>query len=110
MTARSIVERIKALTKECKQLSSRSVQIHENLTENPELHKLESQLQEAKHEAKNLQVHLKSLSPIEKMKRSFKQLIAQQQIHVIQRKVMEVTRKLQPLQDKACQLFIEIEN
>jgi hypothetical protein len=35
MTARSTVERIKALTEECKQLSRRSAQIYENLTENP---------------------------------------------------------------------------
>jgi hypothetical protein len=110
MTAQSTVERIKALTEECKQLSSRSAQIHENLTENPELHKLESQLQEAKHEAEKLQVQLKALSPIEKMKWSHEQRIAQQQIHIIQSKVMEVTQQLQPLQDKACQLFIEIEN
>jgi hypothetical protein len=29
---------------------------------------------------------------------------------MIQSKVMEVTQQLQPLQDKACQLFFEIEN
>jgi hypothetical protein len=78
MTAQSTVESLKALTEECKQLSSRSAQIHENLIESPELHKLELQLQEAKHEAKNLQVHLKALSPIEKMKQSSEQRIAQQ--------------------------------
>ena len=44
VNARSTVERIKALTEECKQLSSRSAQIHENLSENPKLHKFESQL------------------------------------------------------------------
>jgi hypothetical protein len=77
MTSRCTVERIKALTEECKQLSSRSAQIHENLTKNPELHKLESQLQEAKHESEKLQVHLKALSPIEKMKWSSKQCITQ---------------------------------
>jgi len=42
MTAWSIVENIKALTEECKQLSNRSAQIYENLTENLELHKLDS--------------------------------------------------------------------
>jgi dGTP triphosphohydrolase len=63
-----------------------------------------------KHEAEKLQVQLKALSPIEKMKWSFEQHIAQQQIYIIQSKVMEVTQQLQPLQDKACQLFIEIEN
>jgi chromosome segregation ATPase len=102
MTAQSIVERIKALTEECKQLSSRSAQIYENLTENPELHKLESQLQEAKHEAEKLQVQLKALSPIERMKWSHEQCTTQQQIHTIQSKVMEVTQQLQPVQDKAC--------
>jgi hypothetical protein len=50
VNAQSTIERIKALTKECKKLSSRSAQIHENLSENPELHKLESQLQEAKYQ------------------------------------------------------------
>ena len=35
MMAQSTIERIKALTEECKQLSRRIVQIHENLTENP---------------------------------------------------------------------------
>jgi hypothetical protein len=49
ITAQGTVERIKELTEECKQLSTRSAQIHENLTEYPKLHKLESQLQEAKH-------------------------------------------------------------
>jgi hypothetical protein len=56
ITAPSTIERIKALTEECKQLSSRSAQIHENLTENPKLHKLESQLQEAKKHADRLQM------------------------------------------------------
>jgi hypothetical protein len=56
ITAWSTVERIKVLTEECKQLSRRSAQIYESLTENPKLYKLESQLQEVKHQAKNLQV------------------------------------------------------
>jgi hypothetical protein len=47
-TARSAVGRMKALSLECKKLSSRSTQTYENLTENPELQTLESQLQEAK--------------------------------------------------------------
>jgi hypothetical protein len=54
MTVWRIVERIKVLIEEFKQLSSRSVQIYENLTENPEFHKLESQVQEVKHEAETL--------------------------------------------------------
>lgn len=56
VNARSTVERIKALTEECKKLSNKSAQIHENVSENPELHKLESQLQEAKYQAEKLQV------------------------------------------------------
>jgi hypothetical protein len=52
----------------------------------------------------------KALSTIEKMKRSHKKRVAQQQIHMIQSKVMEVTQQLQTLKDKACQLFLEIEN
>jgi hypothetical protein len=44
------------------------------------------------------------------MKRSQEKCTAQQQIHTIQRKVMEVTQRLQPVQDKACQLFTEVES
>jgi hypothetical protein len=91
VNAQSTVERIKELTKECKKLSSRNAQIHDNLSENPEFHKLDSQLQEAKYQAKKLQVQLKALPTIEKMKRSHEQHVVQQQIHMIQSKVMEVT-------------------
>jgi hypothetical protein len=44
------------------------------------------------------------------MKRSHEQRVMQQQIHMIQSKVMEVTQQLQPLKDMACQLFLEIES
>jgi hypothetical protein len=44
-TARGAVERIKGLALECKELSDRSAQMYERFTENPELKKLESQLQ-----------------------------------------------------------------
>jgi hypothetical protein len=54
-TTRNAVGRMKALALECKQLSSRSAQTYENLTENPELQALESQLQEAKQHADTLQ-------------------------------------------------------
>jgi hypothetical protein len=54
-TARSTVERIKALAMECKQLSDRSAQTYERLTEDPELKALESQLQEAKQQAEIVQ-------------------------------------------------------
>jgi hypothetical protein len=47
-TAHSAVDRLKSLALECKQLSNRNAQTYENLTENPELQALESQLQEAK--------------------------------------------------------------
>jgi hypothetical protein len=54
-TARSAVDRLKALALECKQLSNQSAQTYENLTENLELQALESQLQEAKQHADTLQ-------------------------------------------------------
>jgi hypothetical protein len=44
------------------------------------------------------------------MKRYQEQCIAQHQIHMIQIKVMEVTQRLQPMQDKACMLFTEVES
>jgi hypothetical protein len=47
-TARSAVERIKALAMECKQISDRSAQTYEQLIEDIELKSLESQLQKAK--------------------------------------------------------------
>jgi hypothetical protein len=40
--ARSVVERIKALAMECKQLIDRSAQTYERLTKNPELKAMES--------------------------------------------------------------------
>jgi hypothetical protein len=45
-TAKDTVIRIRALSSECKQLSDRSTQTYECLTEDPELRKLEAQLQE----------------------------------------------------------------
>jgi hypothetical protein len=53
--ARSTIERIKTLSMECKQLTDRSAQTYEKLTENPELKALESQLQEAKYQAETIQ-------------------------------------------------------
>jgi hypothetical protein len=43
------------------------------------------------------------------MKLSQEQCTAQQQVHTIQSKVMEVTQRLQPIQDEAFQLFEDIE-
>jgi hypothetical protein len=94
---------------ECKKLTDRSAQTYEKLTENPELKALESQLQEAKYQAETIQGQLKPLPAVERMKRSQEQRTAQQQVHTIQSKVMEVTQRLQPVQDKAYQLFTEIE-
>jgi hypothetical protein len=47
-TAKSAVERLKALTLQCKKFTDHSAQTYEKLTENLELQALESQLQEAK--------------------------------------------------------------
>jgi hypothetical protein len=54
-TAHNTVDRLKALASECNNLSNNSAQTYENLTENPELQTLESQLQEAKHHKNTLQ-------------------------------------------------------
>jgi trehalose-6-phosphate synthase len=72
-----------------KHWKDRSAQTYERLTENPELKTLESQLQEVKYQAETIQAQLKPLSVVERMKRSQEQRTAQQQVHTIQRKVME---------------------
>jgi hypothetical protein len=59
--AQNAVERIKALAMECKQLSDRNDQTYEQLTEDPELKALESQLQEAKQQEETVQAQLKPL-------------------------------------------------
>jgi hypothetical protein len=43
------------------------------------------------------------------MKRFPEQHITQQQVHTLQSKVMEFSQRLQPIQEKACQLFTEVE-
>jgi peptidoglycan hydrolase CwlO-like protein len=43
------------------------------------------------------------------MKCSQEKRTAQQKIHTIQRRVMDITHKLQSMQDKAYQLFTEVE-
>jgi hypothetical protein len=90
-------------------LSDHSSLTYERLAESPELRALESQLQEAKYQDETIQAQLKLLSAVERMKRYQEQRTTQQQIHVIQRRVMEVTQRLQPVQDKAYQLFTEVE-
>jgi hypothetical protein len=47
---------------------------------------------------------------MERMKWSQEKCTAQQQIHMIQSRVMEVTQQIQLVQDKACQLFTEVES
>jgi hypothetical protein len=85
------------------------VQTYECLTEDPELRKLEAQLQEAQQQALSVQAQMKLLTVVERMKRSQEQCVVQQQITAIQGRVMEVTQKLQPVQDEACKVFEEIE-
>jgi cell division protein FtsL len=76
-TARSEVDRLKSYALECKMLSNRSAQTYENLTENPELQALESQLKEEKQHADTLQAQLKALSVVNRVKRSHEQRTAQ---------------------------------
>jgi hypothetical protein len=110
VTAHSAVEILMALSMECKQLSNRTTQTYEKLTEYPKLQALELQLQEVKQHAETLQLQLKALSSIERMKRYQEKHTTQQQIHTIQRSIMEVTQRLQPVQDKSYQLFTEFES
>jgi hypothetical protein len=72
-TARSKVERIKALAMECKKLSDHRGQTYEGLTEDFELKSLESQLREAKQQEETVQAQLKPLSAIKRMKQSQEQ-------------------------------------
>jgi hypothetical protein len=51
---------------------------------------------------------MKALSTMDRMKISHEQGTAHQQIHMIQRKVMEITKRIQLVQYKACMLFFEI--
>jgi superfamily I DNA and RNA helicase len=108
-TVRSVVERIKALAMECKQQSDHSAQTYERLTEDVEMKALESQLQEAKKQEATVQAQLNLLSVVEKMKQSQEQQTAQQKVHAIQSRVMEVIQRLQQIQYEAFQLFAEIE-
>jgi hypothetical protein len=71
---------------------------------------LEAQLHEEKQHADVLQEQLKSVTPIERMKRFAEQCTAQQKVHTLQSKVMEVSQQLQPLQEKSCQLLAKLES
>jgi hypothetical protein len=75
---RSAVERIKALALEFKKLNIRSVHTYECLTKDLDLRTLESQLWEAKQQAAIVQVQLKLLSSIERMKSAQEQCMVQQ--------------------------------
>jgi hypothetical protein len=62
-----------------------------------------------KYEVEKIQALLKPLSAVERMKCSQEKCTAQQHIHTIQSRVMEVTQRIQPVQYKAYQLFTEVE-
>ena len=108
-TSHSAVGELKTFALECKQPSTRSAQRYENLIENPKLQALEVQLQEERKHTDMLQVQLKALTPVERMKIFLSQRTAQQQVHTLQIKVMEFSQRLQPIQEKACQLFTKVE-
>jgi hypothetical protein len=59
-------------------LSDRSAQTYERLIEYPELRKLEAQLQEAQQQTLSVQVQMKLLTVVERMKRSQEQHMVQQ--------------------------------
>jgi hypothetical protein len=52
---------------------------------------------------------MKLLTTVERMKRSHEQCAIKQHITILQDKVMEVTQKLQHVQDEACKVFKEID-
>jgi chromosome segregation ATPase len=109
-TARSAVTRLKTLASECRKLSMRSAQTYETLAGNPKLQTLEAQLEEAKQHVDVIQAQLKSVTPVERMKRFAEQHTTQQEVHMLQSKVMDISQRLQPLQEKACQLFTKHES
>jgi hypothetical protein len=74
-----------------------------------ELKKMEAQLQDVKKQESTMQARMKLLTVVEMMKRSQEQHAVQKQITIIQRNVMEVTQRLQPMQDEACMIFEEVE-
>jgi hypothetical protein len=79
-TDKNTLIRIRSLTSDCKQLSDISTQTYERLVEDPELRKLEAQLQEAQQHAFSVQSQMKLLTTLEIMKRSQKQCTIQHQI------------------------------
>jgi hypothetical protein len=55
-----------------------------------------------------MKAQLKLLTAVEKMKRSQQKCTVQKQVTSIQSRVIEVTQRLQSVQDEACTLFEEI--
>jgi hypothetical protein len=96
-TTKNAVGRIRALTLEYKQLSDRSTHTYERLVEDPELRKLEAQLQDTQQHTFFVQAQMKLLIAVERMKSFQEQHAVHQQIIAIQGRVMEVTQKMQPM-------------
>jgi hypothetical protein len=107
--SKSAVGRIRTLASECKKLSDQSAQTYECLVEDMELRKLEAQLQEVPQQASTMQSQMKLITAVGRMKRSQEHHVVQQNITAIQSRDMEVTQRLQPVQDEACMIFEEIE-
>jgi hypothetical protein len=70
---------------------------------------LGAQLQEVQQQELTIQAQMKSLTAVERMKRSQEQRAIQQQINAIQGRVLEVKQRLQPMLDEACTVFEGIE-
>jgi FtsZ-binding cell division protein ZapB len=69
-SAKNTVASIKSLTSACKQLSDKRTEMYECLVEDPELKKLEAQLQEPQQQEFSLQAQMILLTVVERMKRS----------------------------------------
>jgi hypothetical protein len=65
---KNAVVRIRSLTSKCKQLSDISMHTYECLREDPNLRKLEAQLQEAQQQTLTVQAQMKLLTAVERMK------------------------------------------
>jgi uncharacterized protein with PIN domain len=78
-------------------------------SEDLEIRKIEAQLQEAQQQEFSVQEQMKLLTVVERMKRSQEQRTVQQHITTIEGKLMEVTQKLQLVQDEACKVFEDID-
>jgi hypothetical protein len=60
-------------------------------------------------QASTVQAQMNLLTAVEKMKMSQEVRTVQQQVNAIQSRVMEVSQRLQPMEDGACTIFEEIE-